>query len=364
MAHSSAVATMFTTVRIPTTMGLDLSDRVSHFHVLRGDGRTLETGKVRTQREDLSELFERWKGCRVVIEAGGHSPWISRLASVMGVEMIVGNPRQLELLSQNDRKTDRSDAEILARAGKYDVELLSPVTHRSAQAQAHLAVRDARDQAVTMRGMLINFVRGKLKSVGSRAPSCSPECFAKRVPICIPAELELALRPVLRLIEQVNQEIKGFDREIERLCEELYPATKLLQQIPGVGPIVSLAFVLTIDDPKRFKSRAVGPYLGMVPRKKSSGESDPKLHITKAGDHAMRRLLVLSANYILGRFGPDCDLRRFGKKIEANGSPANKKRARVAVARKLAVLMHRLWKTGELYDPLYLANQRGELALP
>jgi transposase len=354
---------MFTTVQVPTTVGLDLSDRVSHFHVLRGDGRTLETGKVCTRRDDLSRFFERWQGCRLVIEAGGHSPWISRLARVGGVEVVVANPRRVELISKSDRKTDRSDAELLALLGTGNLELLAPVTHRSEQAQAHLAVRDARDMAVTTRGMLINFVRGKLKSVGCRAPSCSPECFAKRVSNLIPPELELALRSTLRLIEHTNQEIKGFDRQIERLCEEHYPATKLLQRIPGVGPIVSLAFVLTIDEPTRFRSRDVGPYLGMVPRKKSSGGSDPKLHITKAGDHAMRRLLVLSANYILGRFGPDCDLRRFGLKIAADGSPANKKRARVAVARKLAMLMHRLWITGEEYDPLYLAKKRGELAL-
>ena len=363
MAHSNAAATRFTMVQVPTTVGLDLSDQVSHFHVVRGDGRTLGAGKVTNCRDDLSKLFERWRGCRLVMEVGGHSPWISRFARASGMEVIVANPRCVELVTKSDRKTDRSDAEKLARLGKYDVELLGPVTHRSAQAQAHLAVRDARDTAVTMRGMLINFVRGKLKSVGSRAPSCSPECFAKRVAGHIPQELELALRPMLQLLERINQQIKGFDQQIERLCEELYPVTKLLQQIPGVGPIVSLAFVLTIDDPKRFRSRALGPYLGMVPRQKSSGDSNPKLHITKAGDRAMRRLLVLSANYILGRFGPDCDLRRFGLKIAGNGSPANKKRARVAVARKLAVLMHRLWRTGEQYDPLYLAKKRDELAL-
>jgi transposase len=342
---------------------LDLSDRVSHFHVLRGDDRTLATGIVSTQRGDLSALFERWRGCRLVIEAGGHSPWISRLGAECGLEVIVANPRKLEMIFKNLRKTDRVDAELLARAGKSDVALLSPITHRSAQAQAHLAVRDARNAAVSQRTALINFVRGKLKSSGYRAPSCSPESFPGKARKVLPQELELALRSILQLIEQTNQHIKVFDQNIQRLCDEQYPVTKLLQQIPGVGPIVALSFALTIDDPKRFRGRRVGAYLGLVPRKKSSGERDPQLHITKAGDHEMRRLLVLSANYILGRFGPDCDLRRFGRKIAGEGSAANKKRARVAVARRLAVLMHRLWTTGEVYDPLYLAKKRGELAV-
>jgi transposase len=362
VAHSNATARMLTTVEVPVTLGLDLSDRVSHFCALHGDGRILETGKVKTQRDSLTFLFWRWKGCRLVIEAGGHSPWISRLGKECGLEVVVANPRRVELISKNDRKTDRKDAELLARLGRSDLELLSPITHRSLESQAHLAVRDARNVAVGARTGLINFVRGKLKSSGSRAPTCSPECFGRRALASIPPELKPALRPTLLLINQINRQIKGFDREIERLGVERYPVTQLLQQVPGVGPIVSLAFVLTIDDPKRFKGREVGAYLGMVPRKKSSGQSDPKLHITKAGDREMRRLLVLSANYILGCFGPDCDLKRFGMKLCGDGSSANKKRARVAVARKLAVLLHRLWTTGESYDPLYLAKKRGELA--
>lgn len=362
MTHSSATATTLTTIQVPTTLGLDLSDRVSHFHVRRGDDQVLETGKVLTQRGSLSELFERWKGCRLVMEAGGHSPWISRLGKECGMEVVVGNPRRIELISKSDRKTDRTDAELLARLGKSDIALLAPITHRSAEAQAHLAVRDARNAAVSARTGLVNFVRGKLKSSGYRAPSCSPECFHHKAAGAIPPELELALRPMLLLIEQLNRQIKHFDGEIKRLCKERYPVTQVLQQVGGVGPVVSLSYVLTIDEPKRFKGREVGAYLGLVPRKRSSGQSNPQLHITKAGDREMRRLLVLAANYVLGHFGPDCDLRRFGLKLAATGGPASKKRARVAVARKLAVLLHHLWVTGEVYDPLYLAKKRGEVA--
>jgi transposase len=239
---------------------------------------------------------------------------------------------------------------------------LAPITHRSKEAQAHLAIQRARDEAVSVRTSLINHVRGVLKSNGHRAPGVSPESFGTRAAESIPPELTAALKPLLRLIVQVNVQIKHFDQQIAHLGQEHYPITQFLQEVSGVGPIVSLTFVLTLDNPERFDSaRDVGAYIGLVPRQKSSGKSDPQMHITKAGDGEMRRLLVLSANHILGRFGPDCDLRRFGLRIAGNGTDKTaKKRARVAVARKLAVLMHHLWRTGEVYDPFYLAKKRGE----
>jgi len=353
-----------TTVQLPTTLGLDLSDRVSHFHVQRGDGHTLDKGKVATTRADLSALFERWKGCRLVIEAGGHSPWISRLGVACGMQVIVANPRRVELISKSNRKTDRGDAEVLTELGRTNPHLLAPITHRSEQAQTDLCVLRARDELVRTRTGMINHVRGVLKSNGHRAATCSADSFGKKAMTMIPRELQAGLQPMVELITIVTDKIAGLDAQIERLCDERYPITKVLRPIGGVGPIVALTFVLTLDDPQRFRrSRDVGAYLGVVPRKKSSGASDPQMRITKAGDRSMRRLLVIAANYILGRFGPDCDLRRFGLKIAGEGNDKTaKKRARVAVARKLAVLMHHLWRTGEVYDPLHTAKRRGELA--
>jgi len=360
---SQSSSSALTSVQLPTTVGLDLSDRTSHFHVLRGDGVKLDAGKVATERAALALLFDSWAGCRLVLEAGGHSPWVSRLATRCGMESVVANPRRVQLISKSDRKTDRTDAELLARLGRSDVTLLAPITHRSEQAQAHLAVQRSRNVAVSSRTLLINHVRGVMKSFGVRAPSCSPECFHTRVAAHVPEALAMALTPILKLIGRLNTEIRVFEREMERLCREAYPETAALQQVPGVGSIVSLTFILTLGSHERFASgRDVGPYTGLVPRKQSSGDSDPQLHITKAGDRELRRLLVLAANYILGRFCPDCDLRRFGTRIAGDGSDKKaKKRARVAVARKLAVLLHHLWRTGATYDPLYQAKRRGEV---
>jgi len=369
MAHSTVsvpTSKTHTTVELPTTLGLDLSDRVSHFHVLLGDGRTLARGKVQTLRDDLRLLFQQWTGCRLVIEAGGHSPWISRLGQECGMEVVVANPRRVELISKSDRKTDRTDAETLAELGRSNPKLLAPITHRSKEAQAHLAVQRARDEAVRCRTGLINHVRGVLKSHGFRAPSGSPESFGTRAVASIPPELTAALLPLLKLTRDANAQIKDYDKELDRLGREHYPITQALRKIGGMGPIGSLCFVLTLDDHKRFsRGRDVGPYVGLAPGQKSSGMSNPQMHITKAGDREMRRLLVLSANYILGRFGPDCDLRRFGLKIMGAGNDKiAKKRARVAVARKLAVVMHHLWRTGEEYDPFHQAKKRGEIVPP
>lgn len=363
MADRTALpsASMLTTVQLPTTLGLDISDRQAQFHITRGDGKPLDSGRVATEAAPLTKLFDRWKGCRLVLEAGGHSPWISRLGQACGLEVVVANPRRVELIAKSDKKTDRTDAETLARLGRSDKELLAPVQHRSKSTQEHMSVLRSRDAAVNARTMLINQVRGTLKSHGHRAPKCSTPCFARKARPHVPAELEPALLPILELIACADQKIKDYDRELERIAKEHYPVTEHLQSIPGVGAIVSLAFVMTLEDVGRFSSREVGAYLGLVPRVQSSGASQPQLRITKAGDRNMRRLLVISANYILGRFGPDCDLRRFGLRLIGDGGDKNaKKRARVAVARKLAGLLHHLWKTGEVYDPFHLAKKKGE----
>ena len=172
-----------------------------------------------------------------------------------------------------------------------------------------------------------------------------------------------ALGPILETIGSLTQRIRDYERELETISREHYPETDLLRQLEGVGPLTALTFVLTVEDPFRFeKSRSVGAYLGLVPASDQSGDSDPQRRISKEGDEMLRKLLVGSAHYILGPFGSDSDLRRHGEKIASRGGKNAKKRAAVAVARKLAVLLHRLWVSGELYDPLYNANRCADVA--
>jgi transposase len=339
------------------TIGLDLGDRHSCFYTLDGSGENTESGRVQTTRSALEKRFRGCEAARVVIEAGTHSPWVSRLLSECGHEVVIANPRKLALIAENESKDDPVDAELLARLGRVEPRLLSPIVHRGARAQADLAVIRSRDAMVAARTQLVNHVRGAVKSLGGRLGTCSTRRFAKQESQ-LPEELRPALEPLLELIETMSEQIQGYDRQIEEACREKYPETELLRQVKGVGAVTALAFVLTLEDPHRFgSSRSVGSFLGLRPSRDKSGAQDPELHITKAGDQLLRRLLVGSAHYIVGPFGPDCDLRRWGLKLASRGRKNAKKRAVVAVARKLAVLLHRLWVDGEVYQPLYQAER-------
>lgn len=335
------------------TIGLDLGDKHSEAVVVDGSGEVTETFRVRTTQAALDRALSRLSPARVIVEVGTHSPWVSRLVTRHGHEVIVANPRRVRLIAENDSKNDRFDAELLARLGRVDASLLCPVVHRGESAQRDLVLIRARDGLVRARSQLVNQVRGFTKSLGSRCPASSTEAFAKRVRATLPENGFPGLETMLGMIEQLTQEIRSMDREVERLCRERYPETEGLRQIQGVGPITALCFVLTLEDPSRFpKSRLVGAYLGLRPRQRDSGEQRPQLRITKAGDALLRRLLVTSAHYILGPFGPDTELRRVGLRLAERGGSSAKKRAVVAVARRLAVLLHRLWVTGEVYQPL------------
>ena len=335
------------------TIGLDLSDKTSEACVLDATGEVVESFRVRTTRAALERALARFEPCRVVLEVGTHSPWVSRLVTRLGHEGIVANPRRVRLIAENDSKSDDFDAELLARLGRIDPNLLAPIVHRGESAQRDLVLLRARDGLVRARSQLINQVRGFAKSLGTRLPASSAEAFPKRVRAVAASDLFPGLETMLAMSEQLTTEIRRMDREVERLCQERYPETRGLRQVQGVGPITALAFVLTLEDPNRFaRSRSVGSYLGLRPRQRDSGEQRPQLRITKAGDALLRRLLVTAAHYILGPFGPDTALRRHGMKIAERGGKAAKKRAIVAVARKLSVLLHRLWVSGEVYRPL------------
>jgi transposase len=335
------------------TIGLDVSDRCIETYTIDGAGAWLESGRMPTTREGLRKGLAGQAGARVVLEVGVHSPWISRQLVGEGFEVIVANPRRVRLIAESDTKSDRWDAEQLARLGRVDPRLLAPIVHRGERAQRDRVLLRARDGLVRARTQLINQVRGFAKSLGSRLPASSAEAFAKRVRAAVPEDLFPGLATMLGMIEQLTQEIRSMDREVERLCQERYAETGALRQVPGVGALTALAFVLTLEDPQRFaRSRQVGAYLGLRPRQRDSGSQRPQLRITKAGDAMLRRLLVTSAHYILGPFGPDTDLRRFGLRLAARGGKSAKKRAAVAVARKLAGLLHRLWITGEAYQPV------------
>jgi transposase len=348
-----------TTTGGAVTIGLDVSDRFSEAYVIDAQGCWIESLRIPTTKAAFETRLAQFEGARVVLEVGAHSPWISRQLQSQGLEVVVANPRRVRLIAESDSKTDRFDAEQLARLGRIDPALLSPIVHRSEQSQRDRVRLRVRDSFVRTRTALINQARGFAKSLGSRLPSSSSEAFPARVRAAVPADLFPGLSTLLGMIERLTSEIRQMDREIQRLCAKEYPETGTLRQVTGVGALTALSFVLTLEDPHRFaRSRAVGAYLGLRPRLRDSGNHKSQLRITKRGDHMLRRLLVGSAQYILGPFGPDTDLRRFGMRLAEHGGKAAKKRAAVAVARKLAILLHRLWRTGEEYHPLAVSDRK------
>jgi len=331
---------------------MDVSDKSCSVCVLDSmSGDVIEESRIPTTETAVSRYLERQPASSVVIEVGPHSPWLARTITAAGHEPVVANARQVRLVYGATRKSDRIDAEKLARLGRYDVRLLAPIRHRGAQAQADLARIRSRDLLVRTRAKLVSHARSVVKAFGARLPRCSTEAFHHKARQHVPADLLPALAPVLDTLANLTTSIKEIDATLSERAATTYPETELLRQIPGVGPITSLAFVLTLEDPHRFaKSREVGPYLGLAPGQRQSGDFDPASHITKTGDTLLRRLLVQCAHHIV-RHPKDTDLKRVGERHLARGAHRNK--AVTAVARKLAVLLHHLWITGEVYEPLH-----------
>jgi transposase len=288
------------------------------------------------------------------------------LLEMAGHEVIVANARKLKLISENNQKSDKVDARLLSQLGCMNVDWLHPVHVRSQDTHSDLALVRARELLVETRTALINHVRGTVKSFGSRLRKCSSEQVVELAQEQVPEALKPALGGVLMVLEELNEQIHSYDCAIKHLCETKYQeATRPLLQVNGVGPVTSLTYVLTIEDKDRFaKSRDVGPYLGLVPKKRQSGQRDPQLGISKAGDEMLRKLLVNCAHHMLGVHGQDSDLRRWGlEKVAAaqrQGKRGARKLAAAAVARKVAVLLHRLWVTGANYEPLRNSGQGQE----
>lgn len=329
---------------------MDLGDKKHQVCILDKTGKIIAEEAVAGTRAAMTSFFKRYRGAVVAMETGTHSRWVSQIAAAAGLEVLVGNARKLRMIWQSRQKSDTRDAFMLARIARMDPELLCPIRHRGEQAQMDLEIIRARDLLVRDRTRMVNHVRSVVKSMGERLAPSSAASFGHKAKI--PEALNDALKPILKMIQELTNKIHRYDLMIKKAAINKYPETEQLSQVGGVGPLTALAYVLTLEEPERFaKSRMVGAYLGLAPRLDQSGQIDKQLRITKHGDGYLRRLLVGSANYILGPFGPDCDLRTFGLKLMQRGGKNAKKRAVVAVARKLAVLLHALWRNGKKYEP-------------
>ncbi len=353
MTHSISATTQF------TTLGIDIGDRKSHICVLDQAGEVTSELVIPTRPDAFADIANQHPKARMAFEVGTHSPWITHLLEATGCEVIVANPRKFSYIAKSDKKNDRTDAETLARFARMDPTLLSPIQHRGPETQANRALLRVRGGLVSSRTKLINEARGIVKTFGARLPACSTASFHRKVGDAIPKELGPVLAPLMEIVTHLTDQIRNIDNEIEQLVTERYPETAKMRKVRGVGAITALAFTLCIEDPSRFgRSRDVGPFLGLVPKQFDSGKSSPQLRITKAGDRQVRTLLVQCSQYILGHLGEECDLKRYGAAIAARGGKNAKRRAVVAVARKLAVLLHRLWVSETAYAPNHKINRK------
>ncbi len=335
------------------TVGIDLGDQSSRYCILGEDANVVSEGQLPSTKAGLDSLFAKMAGSRIAIEVGTHSPWVSRHLESLGHEVIVANAHKVKLITQSVRKNDRVDARQLARLARADPKLLSPIRHRGEAAQLDLAVIRMRGELMAARTKLINSARGLVKPLGERLKKCDADQVTVGLAGSLSAGVQALVEPLLKCVEAIGEQIGECDEQIAKM-EKRYPEVKVLQQVYGVGPLIALTFILTLDDRQRFAhSRDVGPYLGLTPKQRDSGESQPELGISKAGDGLLRSLLVQGAHCMLRKKAPESDLRAWGLGKMGNGGKRAKKRAIVAVARKLAVLLHRLWVTGEVYDPQY-----------
>jgi transposase len=332
------------------TMGLDMGDRFSQYCLLNEEGEVVEQGRIQSTEAALRRHLAGQPRMRIALECGTHSPWVSRLLKALGHQVIVANARKIPAITGSESKNDRNDAEKLARFAAYDPRLLCPLEHRSQQRQLDLNLIHARSTLVRARTMIVNALRGLVKSAGGRLPACSTESLPARAADAIPPQLAVVATPLIKQIGLLNAQIAGMDKQVEKLAVK-YPEIGLLRSAPGVGPIVAAAYVLTLDRPDAASNRSAGAFLGLRPGQSQSGDSDPQRRISKTGDRCLRSLLVQSAQYVLGRFGPDSELRRWGLKLAQSGGKRGKKRAIVAVARKLAVILHSMWRSGQHFQP-------------
>lgn len=339
------------TITLETIVGLDVSEKYIQYCELTTDGTLEDEGRFANTRERLRKRFTR-EPVTIALEVGSHSRWIAEELVGLGHHVMVLDPRRLKMISDTVYKTDKRDAETLALLALECPRLLKTVEPRGDREQLSLTLVRTRQHLVEMRTKATNSVRGLLKPWGVRVgkKGGSPN-FPAEVRKVAPEVLVDILNPQLRVIEELNRAVKELDHQVKTRLPEVAPDALHLLEIDGVGPTTLLYFVSLVGDPHRFpKSRNIGSYFGLCRRLDDSGDKKSERGITKAGDTYMRVLLANCASHIIGPFGKDCDLRRWGVRLAGN-SKAQRKRARTAVSRKLAVIMLSMWKTGQAYVP-------------
>ncbi len=328
-------------------VGLDVSQKMTAICVVDGAGRRLWRGQCPSVPEQIHRAVRRHAGedVRLGIETGAMTPWLVHELRNLGLEPVCLDARHARAaLKMQINKTDQNDAEGLAqivRTGWYrSVHVKSLDSHRAR------AILGARAQLVGMRTRLSNHIRGVLKTFGLLPGGMRGLPFDRKVEALLAARPDVALivRPMLIAWRQLRVQITAFDKAIRALVKS-NTACRLLMSVPGIGVLSALAYVSTVEDPARFaRSRSVGAHLGLTPRQYQSGEMDRSGRISRCGESLARTLLYEAAVVILSRMKRASSLKDWA---EAIARRAGAGKARVALARKLSVILHSIWRSGE-----------------
>jgi len=325
---------------------LDVSKEETAFCVKDAAGKVLARGKVSTEPAALFEMLREHCLCpeRIVLETGTMSGWLARGLGELGLPVEVIDARQAHaVMKLQHNKTDAGDAELLAEIARTG--FCRAVAVKSEAAQAARVLLKARAHLVRQRCATENAIRGLLGSLGIRFPKGTGKLGVRvRAALEDRPELRTTIEPLLSSVATLKREIARLEQAVMARAKAV-PACRLLMSVPSVGPVTALAYVATIDDPERFaKSRAVGAYLGLTTRRYQSGEMDYSGRISKHGDAMLRSLLYAAANSLLTVVRKAHPLKDWARRIRRR---RGHKKACVALARKLAVILHRMLITGE-----------------
>jgi transposase len=344
--------------------GIDIHTRKSNYCALDESGEEIGTANFLTTKKAFTHHFGKIDKAKIAIEAGAHSHWIAELLKELGHDVVVANPRRVGLIAKNREKDDQTDAELLARLVRTDPRLLHGTHTRSAENLILRGMIKSRSTLVECRTKLINSVRGIVKPFGIVIPRCNSEQFHEVAinyePISS-GNVKAVIAAMLVQIGSLTKEIDFQTKAIEGI-EFDDPTITRFKTVPGIGNLIALAYVAYIDDPNRFgRSEQVGKYLGLSSGRRFSGGGGHTLGITKEGDPQMRALM-LQAAYAFMRSKKDSELKQWTVQLMARkggkDSREAKKKTATALARKLGVLLHRIWITGEKFEPFYHTKRK------
>lgn len=328
-------------------IGIDLHDEYSQICVMTLQREIVMEARIPTTRGAYRSFFAARTPSVVVMEAGPHATWVRELLRELGHEVVVCHPRRVRLIAESRNKNDQVDAELITRLSLSDLDLLRPIQQRTTETLADRSLIRARATLVDTQTRLKTTLRGLVKPFGVRLGGGNSRMLEDLAGAALPPQVRLSTDCLLATLATVAAQLRELDDQIDQLNAK-YEVTENFRTIPGVGPLVAITYTLAINNPDQFKRGDIGPFVGLTPANRSSaGKKLPPSDRGRPGDRYLRDLLVQSA-WSLMNSRSESDLAKWGRSLKER---IGGKKAAVAVARKIAELMHHLWICNERFVP-------------